>query len=83
MPEAKTIEIAAKPFFELLKERDTSMWAVFAEMIDASQEQLVIFNDETGKEIAHYTLPTTTEQLEEDQKTFAAYFKERLQTLLQ
>lgn len=74
----KTIEIKAKGFFELLKNRDMSMWSIFEEMINPAQEQLIIFLDEDDKIIAEYFLPTTKERLEEDRKIFAETFKEKL-----
>lgn len=79
MSSVKTIEIKAKYFFEKIKNHDISMWDILKNMIDATQEQLVIFNDEAGNEIAHYLLPTTIQQLEADQAMFATYFKEKLQ----
>lgn len=75
----KTIEIQAQAFFELIKSRDVSMWSIFEEMVNPEEEQLVIFLDEAGKEIAHYILPTNIAQVKEDQKIFAESFKEKLQ----
>lgn len=75
----KTIEIQAKAFFELIKNREVSMWSMFEEMVNPEEEQLVIFLDEALKEIAHYVLPKTIEQVKEDQKVFAQNFKEKLQ----
>lgn len=75
----KTIEIQAKAFFELIKNREVSMWSMFEEMVNPEEEQLVIFLDEALKEIAHYVLPKTIEQVKEDQKIFAQSFKEKLQ----
>lgn len=74
----KTIEIQAKAFFELIKNRDMSMWSMFEEMVNPEVEQLIIFLDEEGKEIAHYILPTSVDQVKEDQKVFAQSFKEKL-----
>lgn len=74
----KTIEIKAKDFFEMIKARDTSMWSIFAQMIDEKAEQLIIFQNEEGKEIAHYILPTNLAQMEEDRKVFADTFKEKI-----
>lgn len=76
----KTIEIKAKAFFELLKQNDQSMWSVFAHMIDEKEEQLILFVNEEGAEIAHYILPTSLEQMQEDQKLFAEQFKEKLKS---
>lgn len=74
----KTIEIQTKAFFELLKGRDVSMWSMFEEMVKHEEEQLIIFLDEEGKEMAHYVLPTNVAQVKEDQKLFAESFKEKL-----
>lgn len=74
----KTIEIQAKGFFELLKNRDMSMWSIFEEMINPEEEQLIIFKNEENESIAEYFLPTNKERLEEDRKLFSAYFKEKL-----
>lgn len=74
----KTIEIKARAFFELLKTKDKSMWTVFAEMMDEHQEQLIIFVDDEGKEMAHYILPTNLTQLQQDQKQFANSFKQKI-----
>lgn len=79
MAKIKTIEIKAAGFFELIRSRDVSMWQMFEEMVNEAEEQLVIFLDENDKELAHYILPTNLEQLREDQKLFAASFKEKLQ----
>lgn len=54
------------------------MWSMFEEMVNAEEEQLIIFLDEEGKELAHYILPTNVEQIKEDQKVFAESFKEKL-----
>lgn len=78
----KTIQIQAKPFFEMLKSRDVSMWAMFVEMLSPDYEQLVIFLDESGKEVAHYIIPTSPEQLAADQKAFAQEYKDKLRSAL-
>lgn len=75
----KTIKIKAKDFFELLKNRDTSMWSIFAQMIQKDQEQVIIFLNEKEEEITRYILPTNETQLKEDQKVFAEEFKRKLQ----
>lgn len=75
----KTIEIQAKAFFELIRNRDVSMWSLFEEMVNPEEEQLVVFLDEAGQELAHYILPTNMEQVKADQKIFAESFKEKLQ----
>lgn len=74
----KTIEIQAAAFFEMLKKNDQSMWSIFAQMIDENQEQLILFFNEKQEEIAHYILPKSLEQLQQDQHIFAASFKEKL-----
>jgi hypothetical protein len=74
----KTIEIKAKEFFEMMKQRDTSMWSIFAQLINDQEEQLIVFQDAEGKEIAHYILPTSVPQMEEDRKMFAETFKEKI-----
>lgn len=73
----KTIAIQAAPFFELLRDRDTSMWQIFAQMIDGEQKQL-LFVDETEKILFNYELPTTLEQLEEDRKIFSEEFSAKM-----
>ena len=78
----KLIAIKAKDFFEMIKARDTSMWSIFAQMLDEKEEQLVVFQNEEGKEIAHYILPTNFNQLEEDRKVFADTFKEKMANAL-
>lgn len=82
MTHIRTIEIQAKGFFDLLKEREQSMWTVFAEMLREEEEQLILFLDEEGGEIAHYILPAKPEQLQEDQRLFADSFKEKLRAAL-
>ncbi|HTO15502.1 MAG TPA: hypothetical protein VLZ83_07010 [Edaphocola sp.] len=74
----KTIQIKTKSFFELLKDKNYSMWQLFEQMINEEEEQMIIFIDEDEKEIAHYLLPKNVKQLENDQKVFSGYFKEKL-----
>lgn len=74
-----TIKIQAKQFFEQLKSHETSMWSIFAEMINSSEEQLIVFLDENEKEIAHYVLPDNIDQLNKDRKEFAEAFKGKLE----
>lgn len=78
MSTIKTIEIQAIGFFELLKDREVSMWTIFLEMIHPEDEQLIQFLNEDKTIIAEYILPTTKERLEEDRKIFAEIFKEKL-----
>ena len=74
------IQIKASQFFELLKTKDTSMWEVFAQMIDG-EEREIIFLDDEEKVLFNYILPTTLEKLQEDQKAFAAEYSEKLSGL--
>ncbi|HRP88946.1 MAG TPA: hypothetical protein PKX92_02795 [Edaphocola sp.] len=78
----KTITIQTKAFFELIKSKEISMWQLFEQMINKEEEQLIIFVNEDEKEIAHYHLPKTKEQLFLDQKSFADIFKEKLKSSL-
>ena len=73
----KTIQIKATQFFELLKMKDTSMWEIFAQMIDGEEKELIFLDDE-DKVLFNYVLPTNTEQLEEDRKEFSKNFSEKL-----
>lgn len=74
------IEIKAEQFFELLKLKDTSMWEIFAQMIDGSEKE-IIFVDHEEKVLFHYILPSTQERLEEDRKTFSKQFADKLANL--
>ncbi|ROI10639.1 hypothetical protein EGI11_01720 [Chryseobacterium sp. H3056] len=76
----KNIQIKASSFFELLKAKDTSMWEIFAQMIDGS-EQEIIFLDDEDKILFTYILPENLEKLEEDRKKFAAEYSEKLSGL--
>lgn len=76
----KTIQIKAKDFFGLLKERDTSMWEVFSQMIDGEEKEM-IFLDEEDKILFNYILPKTQEKLQEDRKIFVENFNEKLSSL--
>lgn len=73
----KTIQIKAKDFFELLKIRDTSMWEIFAQMVDGEEKEIV-FLDEEDKVLFSYVLPSTMEKLQEDQKIFAKEYAEKI-----
>ncbi|KQR92449.1 hypothetical protein ASG01_11035 [Chryseobacterium sp. Leaf180] len=72
----KTIEIQAQPFFELLRLKDTSMWEIFAQMIDGEEKEL-IFLDEENLVLFSYLLPKDKEKLEEDRVTFSKEFAEK------
>lgn len=73
----KNIQIKASSFFELLKMKDTSMWEIFAQMID-SEEKEIIFLDDEEKVLFNYLLPNNLEKLEEDRKKFAEEYAEKL-----
>lgn len=74
------IEIKAEAFFELLKLKDTSMWAIFSQMIDGNEKE-IIFLDNEDKILFNYILPTDAEKLEEDRKEFSKQFSEKLGSL--
>ncbi|WP_294198454.1 MULTISPECIES: hypothetical protein [Chryseobacterium] len=74
------IEIQADQFFELLKLKDTSMWEIFAQMIDGNEKE-IIFLDHEEKILFNYILPSTTEKLEEDRAEFSKQFADKLANL--
>ncbi|PIE50675.1 MAG: hypothetical protein CSA38_01520 [Flavobacteriales bacterium] len=74
----KTIQIKAKEFFELLKLKDTSMWDIFAQILDENEEKELIFLDENEKILFNYILPKNLEKLKADQKTFAKEYAEKI-----
>ncbi|MBM7420865.1 MULTISPECIES: hypothetical protein [Chryseobacterium] len=76
----KKIEIKAEQFFELLKLKDTSMWSVFAQMIDGEEKE-IIFLDNEEKILFNYILPSNPEKLEEDRKEFSKQFSDKLSTI--
>lgn len=76
----KNIKIKASPFFELLKMKDSSMWEVFAQMIDGEEKEL-IFLDDDGKVLFSYTLPPDLEKLNEDREKFSKEYAEKLSSL--
>lgn len=73
----KNIQIKASQFFELLKTKDTSMWEIFAQMIDGEEKE-IIFLDDDDKVLFNYILPGSLEKLQEDQKVFAKEYAEKL-----
>ena len=73
----KTIEIKAEQFFEILKLKDTSMWSVFAQMIDGEEKE-IIFLDNEEKILFNYILPVNAEKLEEDRKQFSKEFADKM-----
>ncbi|SDI55854.1 hypothetical protein SAMN05421846_109133 [Chryseobacterium taeanense] len=74
------IEIKAEQFFELLKLKDTSMWEIFAQMIDGNEKE-IIFLDNEDKILFNYILPQNQEKLEEDRKEFSKQFADKLANL--
>lgn len=76
----KNIQIKASSFFELLKMKDTSMWEIFAQMIDADEKEIIFLDDEE-KVLFNYLLPDNLEKLEEDRKQFAEEYAEKLSGL--
>ncbi len=76
----QSIEIKAEQFFELLKLKDTSMWAIFSQMIDGNEKE-IIFLDREDKILFNYVLPSTQEKLEEDRKEFSKQFADKLAEL--
>ena len=73
----KVIQIKAKDFFEFIKLKDTSMWEIFSQMIDGEEKE-IIFLDEEEKILFNYTLPQNLEKLEEDRKTFAKEYADKM-----
>lgn len=76
----KTIQIKATQFFELLKMQDTSMWEIFAQMIDGEEKELIFLDDEE-KVLFNYILPTNTDQLDKDREQFAKEYSEKISGL--
>lgn len=74
------IEIKADQFFELLKLKDTSMWDIFAQMIDGNEKE-IIFLDNEGNILFNYILPSDKDKLEEDRAEFSKQFSEKLSNL--
>jgi hypothetical protein len=76
----KTIQIKAHDFFELIKIKDTSMWEIFSQMIDGEEKE-ILFLDGEEKVLFSYILPQNLEKLEEDRKTFAKEYAEKMSNL--
>lgn len=76
----KTVQIKAKPFFDLLKMKNQSMWEIFAQLING-EEQLIVFTQEDDSVLFDYVLPKTVEELNEQQKEFTEEFKNKVQSL--
>ena len=76
----KIIQIKANDFFELIKLKDTSMWEIFSQMIDGEEKEIIFLNEEE-KVLFSYILPNNLEKLEEDRKTFAKEYAEKMSNL--
>ena len=76
----KTIQIKANDFFELIKLKDTSMWEIFSQMIDGEEKE-IIFLEKKKKILFNYILPQNLEKLEEDRKTFAKEYADKISNL--
>lgn len=76
----KTIQIKANDFFELIKLKDTSMWEIFSLMIDGEEKEILFLNEEE-KVLFSYILPNNLEKLEEDRKTFAKEYADKMSNL--
>ena len=76
----KIIQIKANDFFELIKLKDTSMWEIFSQMIDGEEKE-ILFLDEEEKVLFSYILPQNLEKLEEDRKTFAKEYADKMSNL--
>ncbi|MXV37531.1 hypothetical protein GO491_02390 [Flavobacteriaceae bacterium Ap0902] len=76
----KKIQIKAKPFFDLLKIKDQSMWDIFAQLIDG-EEQEIIFTHEDDTVLFNYFLPENVEELKVQQEKFTEEFKKKVQKL--
>lgn len=53
----QTIQIQAEQFFELLKLKDTSMWEIFAQMIDGNEKEIIFLDEEEKYYSAIFCLP--------------------------
>lgn len=76
----KIIQIKANDFFEFIKIKDTSMWEIFSQMIDGEEKE-IIFLDEEEKVLFSYILPKNLKKLEEDRKTFAKEYADKISDL--
>lgn len=74
------VQIQAEAFFELLKMKDTSMWEIFAQMIDGKEREITFVNDEK-KMLFAYILPENLEKLQQDREKFATEYAEKLSGL--
>ncbi|MGQ1944255.1 hypothetical protein [Ornithobacterium rhinotracheale] len=77
----KQIIIQADAFFNLLKEREQSMWEVFSQLIKNGEKQELIFLNDKKEVLFTYILPETLEDLRKDQKVFAQEFMQKLKQM--
>ncbi|MGP2569832.1 hypothetical protein ACT4R9_01535 [Ornithobacterium rhinotracheale] len=77
----KQIIIQAEAFFNLLKEREQSMWEVFSQLIKNGEKQELIFLNDKKEVLFTYILPETLEELRKDQKVFAQEFMQKLKQM--
>ena len=56
------------------------MWEIFSQMIDKTEKE-IIFLDEEEKVLFSYILPNNLEKLEEDRKTFAKEYTDKISNL--
>lgn len=74
------VEIKAKEFFAMIKERQLSMWDVLQQMIDGEEKKIKFISDD-GSLLMQYVLPKTLDKLKIDQKEFARLFAEQMEQL--
>lgn len=73
----KKIQIQAEPFFDLLKEKNQSMWDIFEQMIQEHEQEIIFINDKQ-QVLFNYILPNNIDKLKEDQKKFSEEFKNKI-----
>ncbi len=73
----KKIHIQAEPFFDLLKEKNQSMWDIFEQMIQEHEQEIIFINDKQ-QVLFNYILPNNIDKLKEDQKKFSEEFKNKI-----
>ncbi|MDG4945086.1 hypothetical protein NMK71_01550 [Weeksellaceae bacterium KMM 9713] len=73
----KKIHIQAEPFFDLLKEKNQSMWDIFEQMIQEHEQEIIFINDKQ-QVLFNYILPNNLDKLKEDQKKFSEEFKNKI-----
>lgn len=71
------IHIQAEPFFDLLKEKNQSMWDIFEQMIQEHEQEIIFINDKQ-QVLFNYILPNNLDKLKEDQKKFSEEFKNKI-----